>query len=291
MTTTDSNHRRSITSSSSSTPRYRNKQRVLVFSSRGITTRYRHFMEDIRSLLPHHKKEVKLDSKDTLQDVNDIAEMKNCNGTIFFESRKRQDLYLWISRPTEGPSGKFLVQNVHTMDELKMTGNALKGSRPLLSFDDSFNKIPHLKLIKAMFIQTWGTPLGHPKSKPFIDRIMCFYHADGKIWVRNYQIADEADSKKMEAAAANKGEELTQLIEIGPRFVLTPIRLFAGSFGGSTLYKNEKYISPNMMRFEVRSSKHDRYMKRKKSQRDRRERAVTNVLPKDELSTIFQGEN
>jgi hypothetical protein len=39
---------------------YTNKQRVLVFSTRGITARYRHLMDDIRKLLPHHKKDVKV---------------------------------------------------------------------------------------------------------------------------------------------------------------------------------------------------------------------------------------
>ena len=39
---------------------YKNKQRVLVFCSRGITARYRHLMEDFRALLPHHKKEAKV---------------------------------------------------------------------------------------------------------------------------------------------------------------------------------------------------------------------------------------
>lgn len=46
--------------SASSANKYINKQRVLVFSSRGITTRYRHLMDDIRKLLPHHKKDVKV---------------------------------------------------------------------------------------------------------------------------------------------------------------------------------------------------------------------------------------
>jgi ribosome biogenesis protein BRX1 len=39
---------------------YVNKQRVLVFSSRGITTRYRHLLDDFRKLLPHNKREVKV---------------------------------------------------------------------------------------------------------------------------------------------------------------------------------------------------------------------------------------
>ena len=42
--------------------------------------------------------------------------------------------------------------------------------------------------MKEMFIQTFGTPLGHPKSKPFIDRTMSFMILDNKIWIRNYQI-------------------------------------------------------------------------------------------------------
>jgi ribosome biogenesis protein BRX1 len=40
-----------------------NKQRTLVFCSRGITHRDRHFMQDVRDLLPHSKKDVKLDHK------------------------------------------------------------------------------------------------------------------------------------------------------------------------------------------------------------------------------------
>lgn len=28
------------------------------------------------------------------------------------------------------------------------------------------------------------------------------------------------------------------LVEIGPRFVLTPIRIFEGAFGGATVYSN-----------------------------------------------------
>ena len=36
------------------------------------------------------------------------------------------------------------------MDELKMLGNALKGSRPLLIFDKYFDQRPHLKLLKEI---------------------------------------------------------------------------------------------------------------------------------------------
>jgi Brix domain len=43
------------------------------------------------------------------------------------------------------------VQNVHTMDELKMTGNCLKGSRGILSFDEAFDATESGRLIKEVF--------------------------------------------------------------------------------------------------------------------------------------------
>ncbi|CCI45233.1 hypothetical protein ABG067_001452 [Albugo candida] len=275
--------------SASSANKYINKQRVLVFSSRGITTRYRHLMDDIRKLLPHHKKDVKLDAKDKLHVVNEIAETKGCNTTVFLEARKRQDLYMWMSRVSIGPSIKFLVQNVHTMEELKLTGNALMGSRPLLTFDKSFDQHLHLRVIKKMFIQVWGTPNRHPKSKPFIDRVMSFYYADDKIWCRNYQIVDEAETQKLEKAALHRGDDLLQLIEIGPRFVLTPIRIFDGSFGGQTIYQNGHYTSPNETRRDAKAVKRSRYVGRKVAESKRIDRQKDRVLPEDQFADVFAG--
>jgi ribosome biogenesis protein BRX1 len=73
------------------------------------------------------------------------------------------------------------VENVHTMDELRLTGNSMKGSRPILSFDTNFDTLAHLKILKCLFMDVFGTPRGHPKSKPFADRVMGFYYADGKV--------------------------------------------------------------------------------------------------------------
>jgi rRNA maturation protein Rpf1 len=165
--------------------RYRNKQRCLVLCSRGVTARYRHLLEDLRTLMPHHKKESKLDPGDDgfRRAVNDIAEMRSCTSVLFLECRKRQDAYLWLSKvgSSSGPSAKFHVTNIHTMDELRLTGNCMKGSRPILTFDESFQKLGHLKLLKELFVDVFGTPRGHPKSKPFVDRVMAFYYADKKV--------------------------------------------------------------------------------------------------------------
>lgn len=138
--------------------------------------------------------------------VNEIAEVRGCHTVLFLECRKRgQDGYLWLGRTTHanefssdegggatnelkkhlmiagGPSVKFHITNIHTMDELKMTGNCMKGSRPILSFDTAFDTVDHLKLVKHLLVDVFGTPRGHPKSKPFVDRVMGFYYADGKV--------------------------------------------------------------------------------------------------------------
>jgi ribosome biogenesis protein BRX1 len=170
--------------------KYRNKQRCLTVSSRGVPARFRHLMEDLRTLMPHHKKESKLDpgSDGIGQAVNDISEIRGCNSVLFLECRKRQDCYMWLGRTgadAKGPSARFHVTNVHTMDELRLTGNCMKASRPILSFDDSFEKVGHLQLLKELFIDTFGTPRGHPKAKPFVDRVMAFYYADKRVSERS----------------------------------------------------------------------------------------------------------
>lgn len=70
-------------------------------------------------------------------------------------------------------------------NQLKLTGNCMKGSRPILSFDSQFSSndpnLSHLQIIKHLMIDVFGTPRGHPKSKPFVDRVMAFYYADRKV--------------------------------------------------------------------------------------------------------------
>ncbi|XP_060928567.1 ribosome biogenesis protein BRX1 homolog [Limanda limanda] len=219
-----------------SSGRWTNKERVLIFSSRGINYRTRHMMQDLRTLMPHAKADTKMDRKDKLFVVNEVCEIKNCNKCLFFEAKKKQDLYMWIANSPHGPSAKFLVQNIHTLAELKMTGNCLKGSRPLLSFDPTFDKEPQYALLKELFIQTFSTPRYHPKSQPFVDHVFTFTIADKRIWFRNYQIIEEDAS----------------LVEIGPRLVLNLIKVFQGSFGGPTLFENPDFQSPNMHRREIR---------------------------------------
>ncbi|KAJ1983530.1 Ribosome biogenesis protein brx1 [Dimargaris verticillata] len=231
----------------STKPVVKNKQRVMLLSSRGTTYRHRHLMNDLEVLLPHCKKESKFDDKTKLFVINELADLNNCNNVMFFEAHAHTDLYLWLAKAPNGPSVKFHVQNVHTMDELHMTGNCLKGSRPLLSFDQSFDSKPQFALIKLLLTHTFGVPKGTRKSKPFIDHVFSFSILDGRIWFRNYQIVE----KDPQSGGDFKKE--TTLVEIGPRFVLNPIKMFEGSFTGATLYENPNYVSTAAIRRQERS--------------------------------------
>lgn len=54
-------------------PAFKNKEKVLVLSTRGVTFRYRHLMEDVIGLLPHSKKESKLDTKSDRGIINEVS--------------------------------------------------------------------------------------------------------------------------------------------------------------------------------------------------------------------------
>ena len=87
--------------------------RVLVVPTRGITCEQRYLMQDIITLLPHHKKEIKFDNKHNLSEIAEICELRNCSRCLVFESRKHTDLYLWAALAPNGPSLKFHVENSH----------------------------------------------------------------------------------------------------------------------------------------------------------------------------------
>lgn len=93
--------------------------------------------------------------------------------------------------------------------ELHFSGNCLKGSRPILSFDSAFDTAPHLRILKELFHHAFGVPQGARKSKPFIDRVLAFSLVDGRVWVRHYQIAEEETEEDKDMS----------LVEIGPRML------------------------------------------------------------------------
>jgi ribosome biogenesis protein BRX1 len=83
-------------------------------------------------------------------------------------------------------------------------------------------------------------------------------------------------------------EENTSLVEIGPRFVMNPIRIFRGSFGGQTLFQNPDFVSPNEIRSMQNKRKGFSYESRKKAEKNRKTRKEELVLPEDPLDSVFR---
>ena len=264
------------------------KHKVLVLSSRGVTARQRFLMNDLIQMLPHSKKDAKLDTKSRLFQLNELAELYNCNNVLFFEARKHQDLYMWMARAPNGPCFKLHVQNLHTMDELNLTGNCLRGSRPILSFDSTFDAHPHLSLLKELMTHIFGVPKGARRAKPFVDHVVTLTVADNKVWFRNYQIKESIAGSGVKAAgdaskARTKGDVELELVEIGPRFCMTIICVLEGSFGGPVIYENREFVSPNTVRRLEKRQQATKYATRHLKQVERDSRRAQNRTEPDEL--------
>lgn len=331
----------------------KNKQRVLLLSSRGITHRMRHLMNDLETLLPHVKKgknmpvleighkltggaDAKLDSKNHLNLLPELADLHNCNNTLYFEARRHEDLYMWAAKTPNGPSIKMHVQNVHTMDELKMTGNCLKGSRGLLSFDASFEETEWGRLTKEVFTHVRTDPLFVCAVTRLILRFGRYsvYHLKhdeqshssttslhSLFWTARfgsaifrylrsplchmYPLDHGSVAQILEKDPSQpSGPPKTSLVEIGPRFVLTPIRIFEGAFGGATVFSNPgtfpwpscrrgsfyshhesaEFISPASVRSAIRREQGDKYRVRKDAELERAGRKEGMRREEDELA-------
>ncbi|CAN0410724.1 unnamed protein product, partial [Hapterophycus canaliculatus] len=134
--------------------------------------------------------------------------------------------------------------------------------------------------------------------------VQSFFVADGKVWVRNYQIVDKGDgsastlNRRIEragaAAAAAAGgatgtEDPLSLVEMGPRFVLNPIRVFAGSFGGPTLYQNAAYVSPNDVRSARKRKAGFKFEDRQDAKKIIRGKKAEPAVPRGPLDDVFSG--
>ena len=98
---------------------WKNRQRVMMVCQRGIEGRFRHLMEDLCNIIPHSKKQSKIEKKQAKEQIDELCYERSCNNFIYFESRslKDADLYMWVSKSPAGPSFKFNVHNISTFDE------------------------------------------------------------------------------------------------------------------------------------------------------------------------------
>lgn len=259
-----------------------NVKKVMIVKSRGVTTTFIDMIADLVKLMPHVRKDSKFDKKEPLSSLVEIAELAGCAYCLYFEARKMKDLYLWAGAVAGGPCVKFLVQQVRPMDDLRLTGNCLMGSRPILSFGAEFGAAPHLRLIRQLLGTIFGPPKGHPKSKPFHDHVLSFSLLGGRVLVRHYQVVPPRNTK----------DDDVSLVEIGPRLALVPIRVLEGAFSGQTLYANGSYVSPNVRRAENKRPSMRRAMShvaQKEARRKRINDEGRDLEPEDEVGDTFDG--
>lgn len=127
-----------------------------------------------------------------------------------------------------------------------------------------------------------------------INNPLTYHHiTQQQIWVRNYQILEQSTTTAKEAHNQRKltgQSSSTSLIEIGPRFVLNPIRIFRGSFGGQTLYVNEQFVNPNVVRSMEKKEQGERYVKRKGAEKKRQRygEELKRHMPVDPLGDVFK---
>ena len=69
-------------------------------------------MDDLFRMMPHAKSDSKMQKKESLFAVNEIAEMKNCSRVLLVEGRRKRDVFLWAGIVARGPSVKFEVERL-----------------------------------------------------------------------------------------------------------------------------------------------------------------------------------
>lgn len=92
------------------------------------------------------------------------------------------------------------------------------------------------------------------------------------------QVVAPLDKKKVDPSALS-------LVECGPRFCLNPVKIFAGSFGGRTLYENPEYQSPNAVRAAIKKAAGGKYAQKVAAKARRHEHTAAHPMPRNELDT------
>lgn len=225
-----------------------NRQKCLVLGGRNMSSKARHLLLDLRGLMAHSREHSKLGGgaqhHNIGRDLVELCGLHQCNSFMYLDPHRSDVTYLWVGQAPAGPSVKLQLTNIHTADEIRMAGNCLKYSRALLHFDRAFETLPHLRVVKALLHMGFNTPRYHPKSKPFIDRIMSFFWLDNHIWVRHYQIVYPSDS----SSSTSHKKEGTSLLEIGPRFTLEPVLIMNGCCQGNVLWRSQVARAPTEQR-------------------------------------------
>lgn len=242
----------------------------LMLRNRGLLHTTYQIFDDLYKFIPHSKKESAV-PPDEIRFLDITAKDRHCDTIVLFEAKHRKvpECYMWVACAENGPTISFYLKETQSMSELKGLGNCLRGSRPLIFFDPSFNDNGIYEMSKLMLKRMFSVPYQDKHAKPFVDHTISFYRVKNNIIMRHYQIQwNEND------------DEEPVLVEIGPRIKMVPVVVLAGTFKGNKIWENLKFESPYKKQKKDRIAKSKKKLMMRDMQADREEKKLS--IPKEE---------
>lgn len=186
------------------------KKLAVIYLKKNSCKKTRFFCEDLKKLLPNGRVILSSSIKDSFFSN---GERKRSILILLCNGKKNKNLYFFLRNSEGGPIFQFIINNLYSLKRSIFIGNAMKWSKPILTFDKNFLNIPHLRLLRSVLSKLVKSKVNHHNSEPYFDHMISFFYYNSKIWFRNYQI-NFFDKKK------NLKKNPIQFIEIGPRFSL-----------------------------------------------------------------------
>lgn len=180
---------------------------VMILATKGASESVKFLMNDISNMV-QTVQETCFDIKKSISVLESYMDINECSSTIFFECTKRVTK-LWLA--TANTSVRFTIRDLHSVYDLSTVTNYHKNSGHILLFSEDFDTDESLRTVKAVFEGIFS-----PRENASVERALCLYHVDGKIYMRNY-IIDGMD-------------------EVGPRLEMVLDKILAGCFRGTTVF-------------------------------------------------------
>ncbi|KAI5171973.1 ribosome biogenesis protein BRX1 [Nematocida sp. LUAm3] len=179
-------------------------------------------LNDLEKLMPEHVvRDTKMKEKFSLDEVADLADMKDADNVFLIETRKKTPApILWaVTKEKTGNTKKeqydimkFMMTGIYSMRELKFTGNPLSNSQMLTFFSKEFDQSAGMRRAKAILTKIFNTTkstTGAPeKPSDYTDKIAGFFLKEKQILVRFYHIAKKTHETEKILQERLRAEEL-----------------------------------------------------------------------------------
>ncbi|KAK3119048.1 hypothetical protein QOZ80_9BG0712830 [Eleusine coracana subsp. coracana] len=115
-------------------------------------------MQYMVSLLPHAKKDNKVESKQSKGvTLNELVELRSCSSCLFFECRKQKNLYLWMIMSLGGPEGFVYV---HLYEQIWVEAATSRLCRRLLVTQEEMgDKTSDIERLECVFNDASAKPI------------------------------------------------------------------------------------------------------------------------------------